>query len=134
MAHSYVKTHVKTKMSASLLVGVLVAVAMSACGSVASTEPRTAPQSATAPPTATASPLPTSITVTLYHCGIDPLKYNGQTWEVPTPPFDATNRPQTWRGTGKVIALTTEHLRFRDDSGIVVEFVPDDGKPAPICY
>jgi hypothetical protein len=121
-------------VSDSLLAGALVAVALSACGSVASTAPRTASQSATALPAATASPSPRSVTVTLYHCGIDPLKYNGQTWEVPNPPFDATNRPQTWRGTGKVIALTTEHLRFRDDSGIVVEFVPDDGKPPPICY
>jgi hypothetical protein len=83
--------------------------------------------------TATSRPVQTSVTVSLNHCGFDPLKHHGQTWEVPHPPFDGTNAPRSWNGTGTVILLTADQLRYRDTSGIEVGFVPDDGKAPSPC-
>lgn len=128
----YVYTLVRTNTRPCLLICALLVTAMSGCSGVESKASLTA--SLTASPTATSRPLQTSVTVSLYHCGFDPFKHNGQTWEVPhPPPFDGTTAPQNWKGTGTVILLTADHLRYRDDSGIEVDFVPDDGKAPPAC-
>lgn len=78
-------------------------------------------------------PPATRVQVSLYHCGFDPLVHNGKTWEIPEPPFDATNAPEDWAGTGTITSMTERTLVFIDDSGIKVTFVPDDGSPLPLC-
>ncbi|MBF9133671.1 hypothetical protein I0C86_32760 [Plantactinospora sp. S1510] len=74
-----------------------------------------------------------SVTVGLYHCGVDPLVLDGRTWEVPKPPFDATNKPDTWTGRGTAIEVPPENLTYTDESGTVLHFLPDDGIPPPVC-
>jgi hypothetical protein len=112
-----------------LLTGALLAaVALSGCGGTASSAPKSAA------PTATATPRQTTVTVSLYHCGINPLHYDGQTWKVPIAPFDETIYPAGWKGTGTVVKVTPTQVSYRDDSGVAVVFVPDDGTPAPLCY
>lgn len=75
-----------------------------------------------------------SVQVDLYHCGFLPLSYQGRIWEVPSPPpFDDTNAPSTWQGRGVVTQVTDSRLVFRDESGVEVVFVPDDGIPPPAC-
>ena len=79
-------------------------------------------------------PVGGSVKVELYHCGFEPLAYRGKIWEVAPPePFDATNAPASWKGTGTVTTVTETRLLYRDESGVEVEFVPDDGVPPPPC-
>ena len=115
------------------LLCVLLIAAMSACSGA---EPNTpAPPTPTVSPTpaqtATSPPLQTRVTVALNHCDFVPLKYNGKYWEVSSSLYHGTNRPPRWKGRGRVVALTADHLRYRDDSGIELEFVLGDGKLPP---
>ena len=61
------------------------------------------------------------------------LVLGATTWEVPRLPFDATNKPDTWTGRGTAIEVTPRSLKYTDESGTVLYFVPDDGVPPPIC-
>ena len=72
---------------------------------------------------------PISVEVTLYHCGVEPIWFDGRAWEVPeeTGPFDATNAPEEFVGRGTIEPFGGESLRYVDESGIVLFFVPDDG-------
>lgn len=79
-------------------------------------------------------PAEDSVQVELYHCGFEPLAYRGKIWEVPEPePFDSTNAPASWKGKGTVTTVTETRLLYRDESGVEVAFVPDDGVPPPPC-
>ena len=49
------------------------------------------------------------------------------------PPFDGTNAPDTWRGRGTAVTPRPDLLVYTDDSGILVEFVPSDAVPDPLC-
>ncbi len=66
--------------------------------------------------------------VTLYHCGVLPTTFLGERWEVPEEavPFDGTNAPAEFVGTGVMGLLTREQAVYRDDSGIKIAFVPAD--------
>ena len=126
---------VRTPTRLCLLICPSLVAAMSACSGFES-KPSVKPSPATAlpaPSTDTSRPVRNSVTVSLTHCGFDPIKHNGQTWEVPHPPFDGTTAPDTWNGKGTVILLTVDQLRYRDSSGIEVDFVPDDGKAPSPC-
>lgn len=83
-------------------------------------------------PSATAAA--TRVTVALYHCGFKPLDYGGRIWEVAAgdEPFDATNAPSSFVGRGTV-SIADDELRYRDDSGIAVRFIPGDGRPDGAC-
>ena len=35
-----------------------------------------------------------------YHCGVQPVLYDGEHWPVEAWPFDATNAPKTFSGYG----------------------------------
>ena len=82
---------------------------------------------------AAAEPPPGTAEVTLWHCGIEPIAYEGRTWEVPNDeePFDATNAPASFAGRGDVERVGPEELRYTDESGVVLRFVPDDGTEPP---
>lgn len=65
------------------------------------------------------------MTVSLYHCGLDPLTFDGRVWDAgPATLFDQTNVPQEWVGSGTVTRTTPSELVYLDDSGIEVRFVP----------
>ena len=70
---------------------------------------------------------PDKIDVKLWHCGIEPLRYDGRFWEVPPPSLDATNAPSRWRGRGTATIVDDDTLVYLDDSGIKLTFVTADG-------
>jgi hypothetical protein len=73
------------------------------------------------------------VSVSLYHCGVDPLIFKGKTWEVSKPPFDDTNKPASWVGRGAVVEESLQELKYVDESGLVLHFVPGDGINPPNC-
>lgn len=83
---------------------------------------------------AAAAEPPTGVAeVTLWHCGIEPITYERRTWEVPNDeePFDGTNAPASFAGRGEVERVGPDELRYTDESGVVLRFVPDDGTEPP---
>ena len=56
------------------------------------------------------------INVKLWHCGIEPLHYDGRVWEVPPPSFDATNVSSRWRGRGTATIVDDTTLVYTGDS------------------
>jgi hypothetical protein len=77
---------------------------------------------------------PIPVEVTLYHCGIEPIWFEGRSWEVPeeTGPFDEMSAPEEFVGRGTVERNSRgESLRYVDESGIVLFFEPDDGVDLP---
>ena len=82
-----------------------------------------------------------TISVELWHCGVEPVTLDGRTWEVPDSetvdghpdlPLDATNTPADWVGRGTVV-VEGDTMTYTDEGGEVVGFVPDDGRPSPPC-
>jgi hypothetical protein len=69
------------------------------------------------------------VEVGLWHCGIDAITFEDRRWEVPDDeqPFDGTNAPESFAGRGQVERVSPEELRYRDDSGIELRFIPDNG-------
>ena len=67
--------------------------------------------------------------MTLYHCGFDPITYVGRTWEASPEPFDGENKPASWRGHGTITEVGPTRLRYRDDSGVEVTYLPDAQVP-----
>lgn len=82
---------------------------------------------------AAAEPPPGTAEVALWHCGIEPITYEGRTWEVPDgeEPFDGTNAPASFAGRGEVERVGPDELRYTDESGMELRFVPDDGVERP---
>ena len=72
------------------------------------------------------------VQVSLYHCGVEPLVLDAETWEVLRPPFDGTNAPASFTGDGSVVR-EGEALRYTDEAGALLTFVPDDGVPPRLC-
>lgn len=70
--------------------------------------------------------------VTLYHCGVNPVVYDGVTWEVNDPPFDGTNAPATFSGFGQFVR-DGNVLHFSDKAGATIDFTPDDAVVGPPC-
>ena len=75
---------------------------------------------------------PPVVAVTLYHCGVNPLLYDGRRWEASPTPFDATNAPATFTGHGDVRVIGNS-LIYRDNGGAEINFRPDDGVPPAPC-
>jgi hypothetical protein len=73
------------------------------------------------------------VEVGLWHCGINPITVDDRTWEVPTDEerFDGTNAPKSFAGVGTIERVSPDELRYVDDSGVVLRFVPDDGTEPP---
>ncbi len=69
------------------------------------------------------------VRISLSHCGIEPIRYDGQLWEVPDgeEPFDDTNAPDSVALTGTIQRISADELRYVDDSGISLRFGPDNG-------
>lgn len=75
---------------------------------------------------------PDEVEVSLYHCGVNPLTYRGERYEVVDPPFDATNAPPTFSGVGTVTRQRLE-LHYRDRAGATLVFTPDDASRGEVC-
>jgi hypothetical protein len=82
-----------------------------------------------------------AVSVTLWHCGVEPVTADGRLWEVPRTehvdgspdlPLDATNTPSDWVGSGSAV-IQGEEMIYTDEGGEIVEFVPDDGLPPDPC-
>lgn len=93
------------------------------------------------PPTIGPSPTPVATSsaqpagepqVTLFHCGVNQVSYDGATWEVINPPFDATNAPATFSGFGR-FQRDGDVLHFVDQFGTTIDFTVDDGVAGPPC-
>lgn len=71
--------------------------------------------------------------VTLSHCGINTVRYEGREWEVPDAerPFDQTSAPMTFAGVGRLERVGADELIYTDESGVTLRFVPDDGTEPP---
>ena len=71
---------------------------------------------------------------------MEKVTVEGRVWEAPPQtvdgdpmlPLDATNRPKDWTGHGTVV-IADDTMTYTDQGGEVVDFIPDDGKPLPIC-
>jgi hypothetical protein len=82
-----------------------------------------------------------ALSVTLWHCGVEPVTVEDRLWEVPDTetvdgdpdsPLDATNTPAGWVGSGTAV-VRGDAMTYTDEGGEVVEFVPDDGQPPGPC-
>ena len=82
-----------------------------------------------------------ALSVTLWHCGVEPVTADGRLWEVPRTervdgfpdlPLDATNTPSDWVGSGMAV-VRDDQMIYTDEGGEVVEFTPDDGQPPGPC-
>ena len=69
------------------------------------------------------------MSVTLYHCGFNPITYQGKKWEATFEPFDDENKPASWRGHGTISEIGPTRLLYQDDSGVKVTYVPDAEVP-----
>lgn len=82
------------------------------------------------PPPVPPTPQAVEMSVTLYHCGLDPISYQGRTWEAgPATLFDNTNKPAEWQGHGTITEISPTRLLYRDDSDIEVTYLPDAEVP-----
>lgn len=73
------------------------------------------------------------VAVTLYHCGVEPLRFGGKQWVVPDPPFDATNAPEAFTGHGVFQQRSAIDALYFDDSGEVIKFEADEEWEPPPC-
>jgi hypothetical protein len=65
------------------------------------------------------------VSVVLWHCGVAPIVYTSQVWDVAKPePFDWTNAPDNFRGKGSVQFLDPDTLLYTDDGGPTLTFKP----------
>jgi len=73
------------------------------------------------------------IQVSLWHCGVEKITVDDQRWEVPNDEetFDSTNAPEAFSGRGTIERVAPDELRYVDDAGAVLRFVPDDGTEHP---
>ena len=85
-------------------------------------------------------PSPTNfarVAVDLGHCGVGYIAWDGRVWRVVDSPFQDTNAEDdpvaaTFVGEGTILQIDADHLRYTDDSGIVLAFVPEP-EPRTIC-
>lgn len=118
-------------MKVRLMVCVVGVITTSACGTAAE-------RSRTAAPSSSPSATSETLSVVLLHCGVKPVTVGGEVWEAPPQPvdrdpqlsLDATNRPKGWVGQGTYV-INDKRMTYTDESGEVVEFLPDDAVPTP---
>jgi hypothetical protein len=100
---------------------------------------KTLPAPAPAPPvTGTIPPqgsqILTGLAVTLYHCGFEPVDFDGFRFVADPPPFDQTNAPAGFIGKGTVPDYSHDGFTYVDDSGAKVAFHAVDASwTAPPC-
>ncbi len=124
--------------------GLVLLLVVAACTRDSESEP-TASSNPTTPtlqvsvPVASATPGSSAtelnrVRISLWHCGIEPLRYGGELWEVPNreEPFDGTNAPASVKLAGTIERVGANELRYVDDSSLTMRFVPDNGSE-PIC-
>lgn len=71
------------------------------------------------------------VDIELFHCGFIAVDAFGRGWLPEEPPFDATNAPQDWVGSG-VLRLVEENLTvFFDEGPSRIPMVPADELPEP---
>ena len=87
-----------------------------------------------------APPLQARAHVQLWHCGVWLRGYPRGMWELKHPPFDATNAPASFTGTGTASVVdgggaddNRDRLVYRDNGGQRLVFVPGDQVPPVHC-
>ena len=73
------------------------------------------------------------VRVTLYHCGVLPLRFGDRRWVVADPPFDATNAPEDFVGQGRFERKSAVTALYNDDSGEVILCEEIEDWEQPIC-
>lgn len=73
------------------------------------------------------------VRVALYHCGVEPVMFEGREWVVPSPPFDATNAPAGFAGTGRMTRTSEVEAVYVDRSGARIDFRVLEGWQPPPC-
>ena len=68
--------------------------------------------------------------VVLHHCGVQPVTFEGRSWEVEEPRFDQRNAPDSFSGFGQ-FDRNGDTLTFDDREGARLAFVVNDGTPNP---
>ena len=72
--------------------------------------------------------------INLYHCGVEPTRFERRLWRAKPVPFDETNKPEDFRGTGTMTLVSKDEARFVDESGATIDFVPvEEGWEPPPC-
>ncbi len=78
--------------------------------------------------------------VSLWDCGIRLQGYPRNMWKMERPPFDATNAPDSFTGTGTVRVIdgggaldNADRLVYRDNGGQRLVFVPGRLVPSVVC-
>ncbi len=77
-----------------------------------------------------------SCQLTLWHCGINPVTFQGQTWERPLreqPLIDQTTVPRGWEGEGTMTRIDEDEAAYLDDGGTHVTFRLAGQLPNPPC-
>ncbi|MGH3346720.1 MAG: hypothetical protein ACRDO4_07040 [Nocardioides sp.] len=100
-----------------------LAVAVLAAGCEAGT---TLDPSPPTPEAGSASPDTAEVQVTLGHCFVEPVAFDGELWNVPFRKQFGWGglAPQGWVGTGVMMRADEDTVRFEDDGGAVVVFRP----------
>ncbi len=87
-----------------------------------------------------APPLQGKQRVRLWHCGVRLVGYPRGTWEMKHPPFDETNAPASFTGTGTARVVdgrgahdNFDRLVYLDNGGQRLVFVPGDLVPPVHC-
>jgi heat shock protein HslJ len=77
------------------------------------------------------------VTLTLFHCGINKVKFEGLFWERPWkdgPIIDGTRVPPGWVGTGTMTRIDKDEALYVDASGIEVPFRLAEDVRNHVCY
>ena len=68
--------------------------------------------------------------VRLHHCGVQPVSFDGESWEVEAPPFDEGSAPDSFSGFGE-FQRSGDNLTYEDREGARLNFSINDGTPNP---
>jgi hypothetical protein len=71
--------------------------------------------------------------VELYHCGVVPFSFGEERWVSDPPPFDATNAPADFTGTGTIELVTYRKAIYTDSSGAEIQLRADEEWEPPPC-
>lgn len=77
------------------------------------------------------------VTLTLFHCGINEVKFEGLFWERPWkdgPNITADVAPPGWVGTGTMLRIDKDEAIYVDASGREVPFRPAEDVRNHVCY
>ena len=85
-------------------------------------------QDAASRPAASAARTPQ---VSLTHCGVANIAYDGVEWEVENAPFDGGSAPEPGFSGYGTLSRDGEALSFADVQGAVLNFTRWDGTPDP---